>query len=186
MYNSESQGLKTKWIQRLPAAGAAAQLPDSAVAELRKMAGAVRPRIQAAGSGPPEAQGYGNLLLFSGPSGTGKTLAAQVLAHELGLEVFRVDVAKIMSKYIGETEKNLSAIFQEAESNNAILFFDEADSLFGKRAEVKDSHDRYANIEVNYLLQLIRTYAGIVILASNQRLAIDAAPGSVLEFSLAK
>jgi SpoVK/Ycf46/Vps4 family AAA+-type ATPase len=186
MKKSETHGFKTEWMQRVPAADTSAQLPAAAMAELRKMAGAVRPGIRAAGSRPLQAQGFGNLLLFSGPSATGRTLAAQVLARELGLEVFRVDVAKIMSKYIGETEKNLSAIFQEAESNNAILFFDEADSLFGKRSEVKDSHDRYANIEVNYLLQLIRTYAGIVILASNQRLAIDAAPGSVLEFSLAK
>jgi hypothetical protein len=112
-------------------------------------------------------------VLFAGESGTGKTMAAQVLAHELGLDLFRVDLATIVSKYIGETEKNLDRIFSAAEGSNAILFFDEADVLFGKRSEVRDSHDRYANIEVAYLLQKMEGYAGAVILATNFRQNLD-------------
>jgi hypothetical protein len=112
-------------------------------------------------------------VLFAGESGTGKTMAAQVLATELGLELFQVDLATVVSKYIGETEKNLSAIFDAAEGSNAILFFDEADALFGKRSEVSDSHDRYANIEVAYLLQRMEAYEGAVILATNFRRNID-------------
>jgi SpoVK/Ycf46/Vps4 family AAA+-type ATPase len=100
-------------------------------------------------------------------------MAAQVLAAELGLEIFRVDLATIVSKYIGETEKNLDRIFGAAEGSNAILFFDEADALFGKRSEVGDSHDRYANIEVAYLLQKMEGYPGAVILATNFRRNID-------------
>ncbi|MGN6378330.1 MAG: ATP-binding protein [Gaiellales bacterium] len=112
-------------------------------------------------------------VLFAGESGTGKTMAAQVLARELGLDLFRVDLATIVSKYIGETEKNLDRIFGAAEGSNAILFFDEADVLFGKRSEVRDSHDRYANIEVAYLLQKMEGYAGAVILATNFRQNLD-------------
>jgi hypothetical protein len=111
--------------------------------------------------------------LFAGESGTGKTMAAQVLGKELGLEIYRVDLATIVSKYIGETEKNLDRIFGAADGSNAILFFDEADALFGKRSEVSDSHDRYANIEVAYLLQKMEGYAGAVILATNYRRNID-------------
>jgi hypothetical protein len=111
--------------------------------------------------------------LFAGESGTGKTMAAQVLGRELGLEIYRVDLATIVSKYIGETEKNLDRIFGAADGSNAILFFDEADALFGKRSEVSDSHDRYANIEVAYLLQKMEGYAGAVILATNYRRNID-------------
>ena len=102
----------------------------------------------------------GSRSLFAGESGTGKTMAAQVLAHELGLELFRIDLATVVSKYIGETEKNLDRIFAAAEGSNAILFFDEADALFGKRSEVRDSHDRYANIEVAYLLQKMERLRG--------------------------
>lgn len=105
--------------------------------------------------------------LFSGPPGTGKTMAASVIANELGLELYRIDLATVVSKYIGETEKNLSRIFEEARNSNSILFFDEADALFGKRSEVKDARDRYANIEVSYLLQKIEEYDGLTILASN-------------------
>ena len=119
------------------------------------------------------ARTQGLKVLFAGESGTGKTMAAQVLAAELGLELFRVDLATIVSKYIGETEKNLDRIFGAAEGSNAILFFDEADALFGKRSEVRDSHDRYANIEVAYLLQKMEGYAGAVILATNFRQNID-------------
>ena len=119
--------------------------------------------------------GKGLNTLFAGPSGTGKTMAAEVIAHELELDLYKIDLSKIVSKYIGETEKNLARIFEEAATSNAILFFDEADALFGKRSEVKDSHDRYANIEVGYLLQKMEEYEGIVILATNFRKNLDEA-----------
>jgi ATPase family associated with various cellular activities (AAA)/Winged helix domain, variant len=128
------------------------------------------------------ARTQGLKVLFAGDSGTGKTMAAQVLAAQLGLEIFRVDLATIVSKYIGETEKNLDRIFDAAEGSNAILFFDEADALFGKRSEVSDSHDRYANIEVAYLLQKMEGYAGAVILATNFRRNIDDAFVRRLDF----
>jgi hypothetical protein len=120
--------------------------------------------------------------LFAGESGTGKTMAAQVLGAALGLDMFRVDLATIVSKYIGETEKNLERIFTAADGSNAILFFDEADALFGKRSEVSDSHDRYANIEVAYLLQRMEAYPGAVILATNFRRNIDDAFVRRLDF----
>ncbi len=119
------------------------------------------------------ARTHGLKILFAGESGTGKTMAAQVLAAELGLDLFRVDLATVVSKYIGETEKNLERIFAAADGSNAILFFDEADALFGKRSEVSDSHDRYANIEVAYLLQRMEAYPGAVILATNFKRNID-------------
>ncbi|MGH2841564.1 MAG: ATP-binding protein, partial [Solirubrobacteraceae bacterium] len=112
-------------------------------------------------------------VLFAGESGTGKTMAARMLANELGLDIYRIDLAGVVSKYIGETEKNLDRIFAAAEGSNAILFFDEADALFGKRTEVRDSHDRYANIEVAYLLQKMEDYPGAVILATNFRKNMD-------------
>jgi ATPase family associated with various cellular activities (AAA) len=121
------------------------------------------------------ARDQGLKVLFAGESGTGKTMAGQVLAHDLGLDLFRIDLATIVSKYIGETEKNLDRIFDAADGSNAILFFDEADALFGKRSEVRDSHDRYANIEVAYLLQKMESYAGAVILATNFRQNLDEA-----------
>jgi SpoVK/Ycf46/Vps4 family AAA+-type ATPase len=119
--------------------------------------------------------GKGTSALFVGPPGTGKTMAAEIIANDLGLDLYKIDLSTVVSKYIGETEKNLNRIFQEAEQSNAILFFDEADALFGKRSEVKDSHDRYANIEINYLLQKMEEYEGIVIMASNFRKNIDEA-----------
>jgi SpoVK/Ycf46/Vps4 family AAA+-type ATPase len=119
--------------------------------------------------------GKGASALFAGPPGTGKTMAAEIIARELGLDIYKIDLSTVVSKYIGETEKNLSRIFQEAEQSNAILFFDEADALFGKRSEVKDSHDRYANIEINYLLQKMEEYEGIVIMATNFQKNIDEA-----------
>jgi ATPase family associated with various cellular activities (AAA)/Winged helix domain, variant len=119
------------------------------------------------------APNQGLKVLFAGESGTGKTMAAQVLARDLGLDIFRINLATIVSKYIGETEKNLDRIFAAAEGSNAILFFDEADALFGKRSEVRDSHDRYANIEVAYLLQKMDGYVGAVILATNFRQNMD-------------
>lgn len=120
-------------------------------------------------------RGRGLNALFVGPSGTGKTMAAEIIAGELRMDLYRIDLSCIVSKYIGETEKNLSQVFAEAEQSNAVLFFDEADALFGKRTEVKDSHDRYANIEINYLMQRIEDYDGVVILATNLRGHIDEA-----------
>ena len=117
--------------------------------------------------------GKGLNALFVGQSGTGKTMAADIISGELGLDLYKIDLSGIVSKYIGETEKNLDRIFQEARDSNAILFFDEADALFGKRSEVKDSHDRYANIEISYLLQKMEEYQGIVILATNFRKNMD-------------
>jgi SpoVK/Ycf46/Vps4 family AAA+-type ATPase len=120
-------------------------------------------------------RGFGISALFSGDSGTGKTMAAEVIANELRLNLYRIDLSAVVSKYIGETEKNLRRLFDAAEDGGAILFFDEADALFGKRSEVKDSHDRYANIEINYLLQRIESYRGLAILATNMKNALDTA-----------
>jgi len=121
------------------------------------------------------ARGRGLVALFHGASGTGKTMAADAIAHTLRMQLFRIDLAGVVSKYIGETEKNLRAIFDEADRADAVLFFDEADALFGKRSEVKDAHDRYANIEINYLLQRIELFEGIAILATNKRAHLDEA-----------
>lgn len=117
--------------------------------------------------------GKGLNIMFAGSSGTGKTMSADIMSGELGLDLYKIDISTIISKYIGETEKNLDKIFTEAQDSNSILFFDEADALFGKRSDVKDSHDRYANIEVSYLLQKMEEYQGIVILASNFRTNMD-------------
>lgn len=121
------------------------------------------------------ALGKGAIALFAGQSGTGKTMAADIMAGALGLDLYKIDLSAVVSKYIGETEKNLASIFSEAESSNAILFFDEADALFGKRSEVKDAHDRYANIETAYLLQRMEEYSGTVILATNLKMNLDEA-----------
>ncbi len=121
------------------------------------------------------ALGKGLNVLFSGPPGTGKTMAADVIANELCLDLYEIDLSQVVSKYIGETEKNLDRIFTAAQNANAILFFDEADALFGKRSEVKDAHDRYANIEVGYLLQKMEEYEGVAILATNLRSHMDEA-----------
>jgi SpoVK/Ycf46/Vps4 family AAA+-type ATPase len=120
-------------------------------------------------------RGLGINALFAGESGTGKTMAAEVIANDLGLDLYRIDLSAVVNKYIGETEKNLRRLFDAAEESGAILFFDEADALFGKRSEVKDSHDRYANIEVNYLLQRMESYRGLAILATNMKSALDKA-----------
>ena len=119
------------------------------------------------------SRGKGLNVLFSGPSGTGKTMAAEIVAGELGLDMYKIDLSMVVSKYIGETEKNLNQIFKDAEDANAVLFFDEADALFGKRSEVKDAHDRYANIEINYLLQKMEEHEGIVVLATNMQRNVD-------------
>lgn len=120
-------------------------------------------------------RGLGLSALFSGTSGTGKTMAAEIIAGELDLDLYRIDLAAVVSKYIGETEKNLRAIFDAAEESSAILLFDEADALFGKRSEVRDSHDRYANLEVSYLLQQVESYRGVAILTTNMQHALDSA-----------
>ena len=119
--------------------------------------------------------GKGLIALFTGSSGTGKTMAAELLAREQGVDLYKVDLSAVVSKYVGETEKNLSRVFAEAEDANAIIFFDEADALFGKRGEVREARDRWANMEINYLLQRVEEYAGVVILASNLRQNIDEA-----------
>lgn len=120
-------------------------------------------------------QGRGLMALFSGPSGTGKTMAAQVVASALGLDLFRIDLSAVVSKYVGETSQNLERILSRAEGMDVVLFFDEADALFGKRTEIKDAHDRFANTDTNYLLQAIENYQGIAILASNQKAQMDSA-----------
>ncbi|HZF20333.1 MAG TPA: ATP-binding protein [Burkholderiales bacterium] len=153
-------------------------LPADKCERLRELCAQVRHYHQVFeewGFGTRLSHGKGLSALFSGPPGTGKTMAAEVVARELGLELYKVDLSGVVSKYIGETEKNLSRIFREAAAGNAILFFDEADALFGKRTEVSDAHDRYANIETSYLLQKMEEYEGVAILASNLRENMDQA-----------
>jgi hypothetical protein len=153
-------------------------VPADVLRQLEEIAVQVRHRAEVYERwrfGDQLARGRGVTALFSGPSGTGKTMAAEVLAAELELDLYRIDLAGVVSKYIGETEKNLRRIFAAAEESGAILFFDEADALFGKRTEVRDSHDRYANIEVNYLLQRMESYTGLAILATNRRASLDRA-----------
>jgi SpoVK/Ycf46/Vps4 family AAA+-type ATPase len=153
-------------------------LPRDEFQQLEEICNYVRYRHMVYGEwgfGRKHSRGRGLNILFSGPTGTGKTMAAEIIANELKLDFYKIDLSCVVSKYIGETEKNLSAIFKEAETANAVLFFDEADALFGKRSEVKDAHDRYANIEINYLLQKMEEHEGIVILATNFRSNIDEA-----------
>ena len=153
-------------------------LPDEKLSHLREICLQVRHHYRVFkdwGFDRKLSYGKGLSALFSGPPGTGKTLAAEVLAYELGLDLYRIDLSSVVSKYIGETEKNLARIFQEAEASNAILFFDEADALFGKRTEISDAHDRYANIETSYLLQRMEEYEGMTILATNLRQNLDQA-----------
>jgi len=153
-------------------------LPEAEAATLRAIAAQLRRRVTVYdhwGFAAKSSRGLGISALFAGPSGTGKTMAAEVLANELHLDLYRIDLSSVVSKYIGETEKNLRRVFDAAEESGAILLFDEADALFGKRSEVKDSHDRYANIEVSYLLQRMEAYRGLAILTTNQRSALDPA-----------
>ena len=153
-------------------------VPSSVNGQLREIAGQLRYRQQVYdewGFGQRNTRGLGIAALFSGESGTGKTLAAEAIANEARLDVYRIDLASVVSKYIGETEKNLSRLFDAAEHSGAVLLFDEADALFGKRSEVKDSHDRYANIEVAYLLQRVEAYRGLAILTTNMKSALDRA-----------
>ncbi|HEY6112369.1 MAG TPA: AAA family ATPase [Chthoniobacterales bacterium] len=151
-------------------------LPGAQRQILREMASHVRQRSKVYeqwGFAEKGRRGLGISALFAGASGTGKTMAAEVLANELRLDLYRVDLSSVVSKYIGETEKNLRRVFDAAEAGGAILLFDEADALFGKRTEVKDSHDRYANIEVSYLLQRMEAYRGLAILTTNRKESLD-------------
>lgn len=153
-------------------------LPEAQIQILRDTAAHVRQRAKVyeswgfAGKGN---RGLGISALFAGASGTGKTMAAEVLAHTLHLDLYRIDLSQVVNKYIGETEKNLRRVFDAAEEGGAILLFDEADALFGKRSEIKDSHDRYANIEISYLLQRMEAYRGLAILTTNMKQALDTA-----------
>jgi hypothetical protein len=153
-------------------------LPEPQIQTLRQLAAQVRHRgrvYQSWGFAAKSGRGLGIGALFTGPSGTGKTMAAEVLAQHLELDLYRIDLASMVSKYIGETEKNLRRVFDAAEDSGSILLFDEADALFGKRSEVKDSHDRYANIEVSYLLQRMEAYRGLAILTTNLKNSLDSA-----------
>lgn len=162
-------------------------LPKNALTQLREICAHVKHRQTVYGQWGFDAKlslGKGLCVLFYGSSGTGKTMAVEIIANDLHLEAYKIDLSTVVSKYIGETEKNLSKIFQEAETSNAILFFDEADALFGKRSEVKDAHDRYANIEINYLLQRMEEFEGLVILATNLRKNIDEAFFRRMQFAV--
>jgi hypothetical protein len=153
-------------------------LPAQQIEMLREIALQVRQRSRVYhdwGFAARSSRGLGIGALFEGGSGTGKTMAAEVLANELKLDLYRIDLSQVVSKYIGETEKNLRQIFDAAESGGAILLFDEADALFGKRSEVNDSHDRYANIEISYLLQRMEEYRGLSVLTTNMKGALDTA-----------
>ncbi|MGR3275339.1 ATP-binding protein [Acaryochloris marina NIES-2412] len=169
---SLAQRLETKatWEQLV--------LPEEGMGVLRQMVDQVRLRAQVYddwGFRERMNRGLGVSAVFAGESGTGKTMAAEVIANELNLHLYRIDLSSVVSKYIGETEKNLRRLFDAAEEGGAILFFDEADALFSKRSEVKDSHDRYANIETDYLLQRVESYRGLAILATNLKSSLDGA-----------
>ncbi|WP_137973105.1 ATP-binding protein [Pseudomonas sp. F(2018)] len=160
-------------------------LPESQLLTLQQIAVHTHHRLTVHhdwGFADKSKRGLGIATLFWGDSGTGKTLAAEVLANTLGLALYRIDLSVVVSKYIGETEKNLRKVFDSAEELGAILLFDEADALFGKRSEVKDSHDRYANIEVSYLLQRMEAYRGLAILTTNHKAALDTAFARRLRF----
>lgn len=162
-------------------------LPESQEQILRQLAAQVRHRMKVYetwGFSAKGRRGLGVTALFSGPSGTGKTLAAEVLGSELGLDVYRIDLSAVVSKYIGETEKNLKQVFDAAEEGGVLLLFDEADALFGKRGEVREAHDRYANIEVGYLLQRMEAYQGLAILTTNLKSSMDKAFQRRLRFTV--
>ena len=153
-------------------------LPDATLTRVRDVASAVRQRVRVFHTwrmADRTGRGCGLMILFAGASGTGKTMTAAVIANDLRLELYRIDLAAVVSKYIGETEKNLDRIFEAARRSNGMLFFDEADALLGKRSEVKDAHDRYANIEIAYLLQKMEEHDGVVILATNLSKNLDQA-----------
>ncbi len=162
-------------------------LPEPQRQVLHEVSAQVRHRLRVYetwGFAARSSRGLGITALFAGPSGTGKTLAAEVLAHALHLDLYHIDLSQVVSKYIGETEKNLGRVFDAAEEGGAVLLFDEADALFGKRSEVKDSHDRYANIEVSYLLQRMEAYRGLAILTTNMKGALDDAFQRRIRFAI--
>ena len=162
-------------------------LPEAQLNVLRMLVGQARNRLTVYehwGFARRGRRGLGLSALFAGPSGTGKTLAAEVLANELELDLYRIDLSSVVSKYIGETEKNLKKVFDAAEEGGAVLLFDEAEALFGKRSEVRDSHDRYANIEVGYLLQRMESYQGVAILTTNVKDFLDKAFQRRLRFTV--
>jgi hypothetical protein len=162
-------------------------LPEPQMSTLRQLASQVRRRFKVYetwGFSAKGRRGLGVSALFAGESGVGKTLAAEVLARDLALDLYRVDVAAVVSKYIGETSKNLRQVFDAAEEAGVLLLFDEADALFGKRGEVKDSHDRYANIDISYLLQRMEAYQGLAILTTNMKTAVDRAFQRRLRFTV--
>jgi predicted nucleic acid-binding protein len=162
-------------------------LPDLQKKTLRQLAAQVRHRLKVYetwGFAAKGRRGLGVSALFTGVSGTGKTMAAEVLSRELRLDMYRIDLSAVVSKYIGETEKNLKQVFDAAEEGGVLLLFDEADALFGKRSEVRDSHDRYANIEIGYLLQRMEAYQGLAILTTNLRSSLDTAFQRRLRFTV--
>jgi hypothetical protein len=162
-------------------------LPELQKQVLHQLAAQVRFRMRVYedwGFSQKSRRGLGVSALFAGASGTGKTMAADVLAHDLGLDLYRIDLSAVVSKYIGETEKNLKQVFDAAEEGGVLLLFDEADALFGKRSEVRDSHDRYANIEVGYLLQRMEAYQGLAILTTNLKSALDTSFQRRLRFTV--
>jgi hypothetical protein len=162
-------------------------LPKDRLARLREICNQARYRgvvLDAWGFARKLSGGKGLTLLFAGPPGTGKTMAAGVMANELGLDLYAIDLSNVVNKYIGETEKHLAKIFDEAERSSAVLFFDEADALFGKRSEVRDAHDRYANIETSYLLQRMEAYEGVAILATNLAQNMDEAFVRRIQFTV--
>jgi SpoVK/Ycf46/Vps4 family AAA+-type ATPase len=161
--------------------------PPDTIAALREICARVAGRervLRRWGFDEKLSRGTGVTALLTGPPGTGKTMAAEVVAGELGLDLYRVDLAGVVSKYIGETEKNIERIFSAARRSNAILLFDEADALLGKRSEVRDAHDRYANIEVAYLLQRMESYDGLALLSTNLRNNLDEAFARRLAFTV--
>jgi SpoVK/Ycf46/Vps4 family AAA+-type ATPase len=162
-------------------------LPDTQMNMLREMTSTIKYRslvLEDWGVGQKLVPSTGITTLFVGPPGTGKTMAAEVIAADLGLDLYKIDLSGVVSKYIGETEKNLERIFTEADRSNAILFFDEADAIFGKRSDVKDARDRYANIEISYLLQRMESYNGVTILATNLGTNLDDAFTRRLQFRI--
>jgi hypothetical protein len=162
-------------------------LPPTQTQTLKNLVAQSRHRMtvyESWGFGAKGRRGLGVSALFSGPSGTGKTLAAEVVARDLNIDLYRIDLSAVVSKYIGETEKNLKLVFDAAEDGGVLLLFDEADALFGKRSEVKDSHDRYANIEVGYLLQRMESFQGLAVLTTNAKPSIDKAFQRRLRFML--
>ena len=168
------------FVDRIAPVACASQLvlPEEAAATIATIIGAGRAHHRVVGEwgfGDTGARGLGITALFAGESGTGKTMAAEAIAQALSLDLYRVEVSAVVSKYIGETEKNLRRVFAAAEAGGGVLLFDEADTLFGKRSEVKDAHDRYANMEVGYLLQLMESYSGITILTTNIDDGLDTA-----------